>query len=101
MLAGIARLPLTSRLTEQRRCLFQQSSGEFHRRRSLRIGWGGVGEAPEGLYHAGMLTKLRERGDKIEDGVPDQELQRRFETFRGRECVLPEALAAHRKGGAK
>lgn len=60
-----------------------------------------VMKAPEGLYHDGLLTHLRERGDKIEDGLPDQELQRRFEAFRGRECVLPEALAAHRKGAAK
>jgi len=56
-----------------------------------------VVKASEGLYHPALLEKLRERGDKIEDGVPDQELARRFAAFHGRDAALPEALAARRK----
>lgn len=55
-------------------------------------------KAPDGLYHDAFLKALRERGDKIEDGLPDPELARRFEAFRGRDCVLPEQFAATRKG---
>ncbi len=60
-----------------------------------------VVKASEGLYHDGLLTRLRERGDKIEDGLPEQEMTRRFEAFRGRSCVLPEALAAKRAADGK
>jgi len=56
-----------------------------------------VTKASEGLYHPSFLEKLRERGDKIEDGLPDQELARRYEAFRGRDAVLPELLVARRK----
>ncbi|MDO8348703.1 MAG: hypothetical protein Q7T30_00585 [Planctomycetota bacterium] len=56
-----------------------------------------VSKASDGFYHPAFLEKLRERGDKIEDGLPDQELARRFVAFRGRDAVLPETLAAQRK----
>jgi hypothetical protein len=56
-----------------------------------------VVKGSEGLYHPALLEKLRERGDKIEDGVPDQELARRFTAFCGRDAALPEELAARRK----
>jgi hypothetical protein len=59
-----------------------------------------VTKASDGLYHDALLTKLRERGDKIEDGLPDQELARRFAAFRGRDCVLAEHLAETRSAGA-
>lgn len=59
-----------------------------------------VKKASDGLYHDALLNKLRERGDKIEDGLPDQELARRFAAFRGRDCVLAEHLAETRKAGA-
>lgn len=55
-------------------------------------------KAPDGLYHESFLKAVRERGDKIEDGLPDAELARRFEAFRGRDCVLPEQFAAARRG---
>lgn len=55
-----------------------------------------VTKAAEGLYHERMLTTLREKGEKIEDGLPDQELERRFAQFRGRDPVLPPKLAALR-----
>lgn len=55
-----------------------------------------VVKASEGLYHPAFLDKLRERGDKLEDGLPEQELARRFAAFRDREIVLPETLAAKR-----
>lgn len=53
-------------------------------------------KAPGGLYHHELRDALRERGDRIEDGVPKQELERRFEAFRGREAKLPPELAAKR-----
>lgn len=66
----------------------------------------GSGESPqirvtkssEGLYHDAFLAGVRARGDKIEDGVPDQEIERRFAAFHGREAVLPPKLAELRKG---
>ena len=53
-------------------------------------------KAPGGLYHHELRDALRERGDRIEDGVPKQALERRFEAFRGREAELPPELAAKR-----
>ncbi|HEB54051.1 MAG TPA: hypothetical protein ENI87_12425 [bacterium] len=55
-----------------------------------------VKKAPGGLYHDALLQELRTQGERIEDGLPDQELFRRFEQFRGREPRLPEELAARR-----
>lgn len=67
------------------------------------IGLGVVGDpelhvtkAPSGLYHPKLLEALRERKEPIEDGVPDQEIARRFEAFHGRDAVLPPKLAAKR-----
>ncbi|MCA8973726.1 MAG: hypothetical protein KDC98_03345 [Planctomycetes bacterium] len=51
-----------------------------------------VRKASDGLYCDNFLKALRERGDKIEDGVPDQEIRRRFDEFRQRAAVMPEAL---------
>lgn len=50
-------------------------------------------KAPDGAYSDRLLQALRERGDTIEDGVPDQELQRRFAAFRERAAALPPKLA--------
>ena len=68
-----------------------------------RVGLGVAGndeirltKAAGGLYHERLLKVLRERGEAIEDGLPDQELTRRFEQFRGRDAVLPPKLAALR-----
>jgi hypothetical protein len=68
-----------------------------------RIGLGVAGadqirvqKASEGLYHELLLKTLRERGETIEAGLPDQELARRFEQFRSRDAVLPPKLAALR-----
>lgn len=58
-------------------------------------------KSADGLYHDGVLRTLRERGDRIEDGVPDQELQRRFAEFLGRECRLPPGLASKRQGSGQ
>lgn len=57
-----------------------------------------VRKAVDGLYHPALLDKLREDGEKIEDGLPEQELARRFEAFRGRDAVLPPKVAALRAG---
>lgn len=67
----------------------------------LGIGVAGADElrirkASEGLYHDLLLKTLRERGEAIEDGLPDQELARRFEQFRDRDAKLPAKLAALR-----
>ncbi|MFO1077189.1 MAG: hypothetical protein U1E73_05630 [Planctomycetota bacterium] len=56
-----------------------------------------VKKSSDGFYCDNLLVKLRERGDKIEDGMPDQELTRRFEAFRGRDAVLPPDLKALRE----
>jgi hypothetical protein len=50
----------------------------------------------DGLYDDRLLKALRERGDKIEDGVPDQEIRRRFDAFGERDAILPGKLAAKR-----
>jgi hypothetical protein len=55
-----------------------------------------VDRAMGGLYHDALLKKLRADGVEIEDGLPDQELTRRFEQFRGREANLPPKVAALR-----
>jgi hypothetical protein len=55
-----------------------------------------VKKAPYGLYHDLLLKTLRERGEAIEDGLPDQELARRFVQFRDRDAALPPKLAALR-----
>lgn len=71
-----------------------------------RIGVGVAGrdelrlrKAGEGLYHDSLLRTLRDRGEAIEDGLPDQELERRFAQFRERDAVLPPKLAALRAPG--
>lgn len=56
-----------------------------------------VAKAGDGFYCDNFLKKVRERGDKIEDGVPDQELRRRYEAFLGRDAVLPPELQALRE----
>lgn len=53
-----------------------------------------VTKAASGLYHPKLLDALRERQEPIEDGVPDQEIARRFAAFHGRDAVLPPKLAA-------
>lgn len=58
-------------------------------------------KASGGLYHDRLLANLRERGEKIDEGVPDQELERQFAAFRGRDAVLPPALAEQRVKTAK
>ena len=72
-----------------------------------RIGLGVAGQpelrirkASEGLYHDSFLVHLREIGETIEDGLPDQELERRFEQFRARDAALPPMLAEKRKAAA-
>lgn len=60
-----------------------------------------VKKASEGLYHPALLTKLRENGEPIEDGIPDQELVRRFAAFRARDAVLPPKVAELRAKGKK
>lgn len=79
---------------------------EFSMQRTLdltTIGLGVAGEdelhikkAKEGLYHEALLLKLRDDEFKIEDGLPDQELIRRFEDFRTRDAKLPKKLAEKR-----
>lgn len=56
-----------------------------------------VTKAKDGMYDAALMTKLREDEFKIEDGLPDQELARRFESFRARDAKLPEKLAEKRR----
>ena len=51
-----------------------------------------------GLYHDALLQRLRTDGAEIEDGLPDQELARRFAAFGERDPVLPPRLAAKRDG---
>lgn len=48
-----------------------------------------------GRYEPQLLEALQARGTEIEVGMPEAELLRRFEAFRGRDAVLPEAYAAH------
>jgi hypothetical protein len=57
-------------------------------------------KASEGLYHPALLDKLRANGETIEDGLPEQELVRRFDAFGKRDAVLPPKVAALRKGDA-
>jgi len=49
-----------------------------------------------GRYHEAFLLKLRDDKFQIEDGLPDQELTRRFDDFLTREAKLPKKLAAKR-----
>ncbi|MCK5941697.1 MAG: hypothetical protein KAI24_07000 [Planctomycetes bacterium] len=68
---------------------------------TLGIGVEGTGElrvhkARDGIYHDALLKKLRDKGEQIEDGLPDQELLRRFDAFRARDARLPPKLAAKR-----
>lgn len=70
---------------------------------ALGVGGGGdlqIKKASEGLYHDGLLKTLREKNEKIEDAVPDQELARRFAAFRERDAVLPPKLAELRAKAA-
>lgn len=55
-----------------------------------------VVKASDGLYHQGLHDQLRASGEAIEDGVPAQELARRFDAFGRRDAVLPPAVAAAR-----
>ncbi len=53
-------------------------------------------KASDGRYSDNFLKALRERGHEIEDGIPDQEIQRRFDEFLQRDAVLPDGLKAAR-----
>jgi hypothetical protein len=73
-----------------------------------RLSFGVAGDGPgelrivkasEGLYHPALLERLRANGETIEDGLPEQELARRFEAFAKRDAVLPPKVAALRAGG--
>ncbi|MBL8755537.1 MAG: hypothetical protein JNK15_19730 [Planctomycetes bacterium] len=73
-----------------------------------RIGFGVAGsneitikKATGGLYHDALLQKLRENKETIEDGLPDQELARRFDEFRKRDAKLPGKVAEIRAKGGK
>ncbi len=55
-----------------------------------------VRKAGDGLYHDALLTALRAKGEAIEEKIGAAELERRFAAFRGRDAVLPPALAAVR-----
>lgn len=59
-----------------------------------------VTKSSDGIYHDAFLAGVRARGDKIEEGVPDQELERRFAAFHGRAAVLPPKLAELRSNAA-
>ncbi len=60
-----------------------------------------VHKASDGLYHDELLKELRRIGDAIEDGVPEQEIERRFALFHARDAKLVPKLAEKRAGGAK
>lgn len=55
-----------------------------------------IKKAKDGIYHEAFLLHLREDKFPIEDGLPDQELTRRFEDFLTRDAKLPTKLAAKR-----
>ena len=55
-----------------------------------------VKKASAGLYHDAFLMKLRADKFQIEDGLPAQELFRRFNEFQARDAKLPQKLAAKR-----
>tara|TARA_R110002096_G_scaffold201250_2_gene385588 strand:- start:1573 stop:2610 length:1038 start_codon:yes stop_codon:yes gene_type:complete len=55
-----------------------------------------VKKASAGLYHDAFLMKLRADKFQIEDGLPAQELFRRFNEFQARDAKLPTKLAAKR-----
>lgn len=55
-----------------------------------------VKKASGGLYHNALMLKLREHEFQIEDGLPIQELTRRFTDFKTRAAKLPTKLAAKR-----
>ncbi|MCA8952408.1 MAG: hypothetical protein KDE27_23055 [Planctomycetes bacterium] len=55
-----------------------------------------VVKASDGHYSDNFLNALRERGEKIESGVPDQEIRRRFDDFLTRAAKLPAELEARR-----
>lgn len=57
-----------------------------------------IHKASDGLYHDALLVKLREEKEPIEDGVPEQEIARRFAAFQAREAVLPPRVAELRAG---
>jgi hypothetical protein len=70
-----------------------------------RVGIGVLGsrelrivKATGGLYHDALLQELRAAKEPIEDGVPDQELARRFAAFGERAAVLPPKVAELRAG---
>lgn len=103
--AAIAGPQLTARLRGAPSFrFFWDNDFTFDRRDELTtvgIGERGADEvrivkASGGLYHDNLLQALRARGDKIEDGVPDPELARRFAAFRGRDCALPAGYAERR-----
>jgi hypothetical protein len=56
----------------------------------------GLVKASDGLYSDNFLKVLRERRHPIEEGVPDQEIRRRFADFLTRQAALPAGLQAAR-----
>ena len=60
-----------------------------------------IHKASDGLYHDALLVKLREEKEPIEDGVPEQEIARRFAAFQAREAVLPPKVTELRAGKAE
>jgi hypothetical protein len=60
-----------------------------------------IKKATGGLYHDALLQRLRESKEAIEDGLPDQELARRFDEFRKRDSKLPSRVAEIRAKGGK
>lgn len=59
-----------------------------------------VRKASDGLWHDSFAKALRDKGETIEERVPEEELVRRFALFRARDPVLPKQLAALRKAAA-
>jgi hypothetical protein len=55
-----------------------------------------IKKSPDGMYHDAFMQKLRDDKFQIEDGLPDQELTRRFEDFLTRDAKLPKQLQAKR-----
>lgn len=56
-----------------------------------------IQKGSDGAYGEALKQAIEARGDKVEAGVPDQEIERRFTAFRERDAKLPPGLAALRK----
>lgn len=54
-----------------------------------------------GRYDDALLRHLRGKGEAIEDGLTDDQLERRFAEFRTRDAMLPPDLAAIRSSPAE